>query len=164
MKSLNRDAIIAILLLLFCGAMFWATTQIRDPGYGQMGAEVWPRAVLAFLTIASLIYLAQSIYADVETASREGAGGGIIGWLAHYQNAILCYLLFFGFLVTLPIFGMLIGGILFVFLMLSSLGGWSPRLIAIHAMIAICSVGAMWSIFTFGLRVMLPEGEILRIS
>jgi cytochrome c biogenesis protein ResB len=45
--------------------------------------------------------------------------------------------------------------------MMSVLGGWSPRLIVLHAAIAVLSVGAMWSIFTFGLRVMLPEGELI---
>jgi hypothetical protein len=29
-----------------------------------------------------------------------------------------------------------------------------------HAIIAIVSVGAMWALFTFGLRVLLPRGEI----
>jgi len=32
-----------------------------------------------------------------------------------------------------------------------------------HGVIAIVSVGAMWSIFTFGLRVMLPEGELFKL-
>ena len=84
-------------------------------------------------------------------------------WWSRYQNAIYCFARFFVFLVTLPYLGMLLGGILFVFLMMSVLGGWSPKLILMHAVIAVLSVGSMWSIFTFGLRVMLPAGELFTI-
>ena len=55
---------------------------------------------------------------------------------------------------------MLIGGIAFVFLLLCMLGGWSIRNLLVHALIASISVGGMWSIFTFGLGVLLPAGEI----
>ncbi len=68
--------------------------------------------------------------------------------------------MFFLFLVSMPIFGMLIGGIAFVFVLMGFLGGWAPRQMLIHALVAIISVGAMWSLFTFGLGVMLPVGMI----
>ena len=68
--------------------------------------------------------------------------------------------MFFLFLLSLPYLGMLIGGISFVFLLMSLLGGWQPRQLLVHAVIAVCAVGAMWSLFTFGLEVMLPEGMI----
>ena len=61
----------------------------------------------------------------------------------------------------MPLLGMLIGGLLFVFLMLSVLGGMAPRQMALHAVIAVAAVGVMWSIFTFGLGVFLPEGELI---
>jgi hypothetical protein len=46
---------------------------------------------------------------------------------------------------------------------LTLLGGFSPKLIFKHLVISILSIGFMWMVFTFGLRVMLPEGEILRV-
>ena len=68
--------------------------------------------------------------------------------------------MFFLFLWSLPVLGMLIGGICFVFLLMSFLGGWEKKKIFIHAIIAILTVGLMWSLFTFGLGVMLPTGII----
>ena len=68
--------------------------------------------------------------------------------------------MFFGFLASMPVLGMLIGGVTFVFLLMGLLGGWAPRQIVIHASVAIISVGSMWSLFTFGLGVMLPVGMI----
>jgi hypothetical protein len=158
--TLNRDTIVAVFLLLLCGVLFWATTQIRDPGFDQMGADVWPRIMLVLLAGLSLAYLVQSLGAGATGSADDDTSAGP-GWWARYQNPLWCFVLFFAFLVTMPYLGMLVGGILFVFAMMSVLGGWSPRLIVLHAAIAVLSVGAMWSIFTFGLRVMLPEGELI---
>ena len=67
------------------------------------------------------------------------------------------------FLTFLDYLGMLIGGILFVFGLLTLLGGISPKKLFNHFIISIITIGIMWSIFTFGLKVILPEGELLRI-
>jgi hypothetical protein len=40
------------------------------------------------------------------------------------------------------------------------LGGWTPKQLVIHAVLAVVLIGSMWSLFTFGLGVMLPVGEI----
>jgi predicted membrane-bound spermidine synthase len=71
--------------------------------------------------------------------------------------------LFLAFLLTIDFLGMLLGGIVFVFLALSVLGERTPKQLTIHALVAVISVGAMWAIFTFALRVILPEGTILSI-
>ena len=44
---------------------------------------------------------------------------------------------FGAFLITLPFLGMLIGGVLFVFVTLSALGRWSGRDLIMHAVIAV---------------------------
>ncbi|MGY9014836.1 MAG: hypothetical protein ACKVG9_06025, partial [Rhodospirillales bacterium] len=48
----------------------------------------------------------------------------------------------------------------FVFLTLTALGERTPRSLGIHAAIAIISITFMWSVFTFGLKVFLPQGII----
>lgn len=159
MERLNRDAVIAIVLLAFCGVMFWASFDIRQPDYGTLPPSTWPRVILAALTILSLIYLAQSVRrgpdapaADAErpTSLRE--------WLHHWRNPFWCFALFFAYLALLPVLGMLIDGILFVFVLLGMLGGWKTRDLPLHAGVAVIAIGAMWSVFTFGLGVLLPSG------
>ena len=71
------------------------------------------------------------------------------------------FALFLVYLLTLPVLGMLLGGTAFVFLLLCALGGWHSRALAVHAIIAVVAVGGMWSLFTYGLGVILPQGEIL---
>ncbi len=168
MQRVTSDVVIAIGLLVFCGVFFWASFDIREPDYGTLAPSAWPRAILGILSFLSLIYLVQSLRnaPDVKAAAAATdqddtpRSGGLIGWLAHWRNVIACFVLFFAYLATLPILGMLIGGILFVFLLLTILGGWSLKNLLLHALIACVSIGAMWSLFTFGLGVLLPQGII----
>ena len=61
MDRLNRDVYIAVVLLVLCGVLFWATFDIREPGYGMLLPSAWPRTILVALTILSLLYLFQSL-------------------------------------------------------------------------------------------------------
>lgn len=165
MGNLGRDTIVSIFLLLFCGFLIWAAFQIRDPQFGELSPAAWPKAVTFVLTAFSLIYFAQSIIADRNGTAEvqipdPARRPGLTGWIRYYANPIACFAIYFLFLLTLPFFGTLIGGILLVLALLSLLGGITPRLIVLHTVIAVISVGAMWSLFTFGLRVLLPRGEI----
>ena len=157
----KRDTLIAILLLLLYGLLFWASFDIRSPDYGTLAPAAWPRAVLSVLTVFCLIYFAQSLRGTA-FAIQEGAppGGGLGGWLRHYRNPLWCYGIYFLFLATLPVLGSLIGGILLIFLLLSVIGGFGRRQLLLHGAVAVIAMGAMWSLFTFGLRVILPQGEI----
>ncbi len=170
MGRLNRDAVIAIVLLMACGILFWSTFSIRVPDYGQLRPSTWPRVILAALTLLSVLYLGQSLRkgpAQKEQYDAYDAGKaarpGLKGWLAHWRNPLWCYALFFLYLTTLPYLGSLIGGLAFVFTLMGVLGGWGPRRLAVHAAIALVTVGGMWSIFTFGLGVILPQGEIFSV-
>ena len=167
MARLNRDTWIALILLLFCAGAFAETFNIRATAFASIGAEVWPRLVLALLTALTLVYLAQSL-ARGARRGREGDGApgpprGLWAKVLYYRNPIWCFALFGAFLVTLPWLGMLLGGVLFVYAMLTVLGPRDPRAHAVHALIAVVAVGGMWAVFTFGLRVILPEGDLLRI-
>jgi len=157
MSRLNTDTICAIVILAAGGAFFRATFDIEKMDYRSLGAEVWPRVVLILLFGLTLAYLFQSLK---QGPDEKAEGGGVIGWIGRYQNALWCYGLFAAFLLTLDYLGMLIGGTLFVFLTLTALGERTLRAHAVHAAIAIISIALMWSIFTYGLRVILPQGEI----
>jgi len=164
MRRLNQDAVIAILLLVASGILFWSTFSIRVPDYGVLSPSTWPRIIILSLSVLSIIYLLQSLK---ESESESNAGQsvadrppGFAGWVVYWKNPIICFSLFFLFLLTLPILGSLIGGVLFVFSLMSALGGLAPRDIALHAMMALITIGGMWTIFTYGLGVILPTGVI----
>lgn len=152
MTGLNRDTIIAIILLIVCGVFFYNTFGIRAFPE-QMSPALWPRIILFVLTFLCLIYLFQSIMAsNPEKVSR----GGFKGWLQYYQNPIYCFICFFVFLLIMPYLGMLISGILFVFTVMTVLGGRSSRDLSVNLFCAVLTVGGMWLIFTQLLGVILP--------
>ena len=161
MNRLNRDTVIAIILMVFCGIFFWASFSIREPDYGVLPPSAWPRVVLVALSVLTVLYFVQSIRRTrTFDDSSSTAGKGLKHWFSIWQNPIWCFVLFFGYVVSLPVLGMLIGGVTFVFLLQCVLGGWSPRNLVVHALVALATVGGMWCIFTFGLGVLLPPGEI----
>lgn len=156
MRRINRDATIAILLLLLCGVLFWQTFYIREVPFSQVGSEVWPRVVLIMLTLLSAVYLFKSM-TEPRPASEPFS---FKAWLKTYRNPIICFVMFFLFLLALPYLGMLLAGILFVFTTQTLIGGASPKRLVTHALVAVFAVGGMWSIFTYALRVILPAGEL----
>ena len=161
MRRLNSDTVIAVMLLVVCGVLFHDTFFFRQTPLAIVTSEVWPRIVLVLLFVFSAVYLFQSVRAGDDGGERRSLG--FIGWIVANRNVLWCYGLFTLFLVTLPWLGMLIGGGLFVFATLSAMGRNEMKSHALNAAIAVLSMGIMWAIFTFGLHVMLPEGEIFRV-
>ncbi|MFK7944951.1 MAG: tripartite tricarboxylate transporter TctB family protein [Paracoccaceae bacterium] len=154
--ALNRDTIVATCLLLICGGLMYSSLDIREPDYGQLSPAAWPRVIVGVMAFLSLIYLVQSLRQGPDVPDPE-APKDVTAFLAYWRNVIWCFVLFALYLLVIPYLGMLVGGVLFVFLLLTALGGARPVLL--HGAIALISVGGMWALFTFALRVILPRGE-----
>ena len=160
--NIKKDTIVAISLLLFCGIMINSSFDIEDPGYQGMKASFWPTIVLCLLSIMCLVMLIKSVVTEAEN-NLNSNDTNLTNIFFKFKNASICFLMFVLFLAFLDYLGMLIGGVLFVFGLLTMLGGFELKKIINHFIISIITIGIMWSIFTFGLKVILPEGEILRI-
>ena len=160
--NIKKDTIVAISLLLFCGIMINSSFDIEDPGYQGMKASFWPTIVLCLLSIMCLVMLIKSVVTEAEN-NLNSNDTNLTNVFFKFKNASICFLMFVLFLAFLDYLGMLIGGVLFVFGLLTMLGGFELKKIINHIIISIITIGIMWSIFTFGLKVILPEGEILRI-
>ena len=143
---MTRDSYVALFLLALCGVFFHASFDIEVTNYGTIQSSLWPRVILTALTAMSALFLVTSL--------RRPDDGPVVaagGFFRRYRNALWIFALFFAFVATLPV--MLIGGFLFVFLALSALG---------PARLAIRPLAIHTGDDTFGLRVILPEGELLR--
>ena len=163
MRRLNQDAVIAIFLLLASGILFWSTFSIRTPDYGVLAPSAWPRVIIIAMAILSVIYLIQSVRKQEDAADPNVPAErepGFSGWFVYWKNPLFCFALFLIYLLTLPILGSLIGGVSFVFILMTILGGISKEKILTHAALSLATVGGMWLIFTYGLEVILPQGMI----
>lgn len=157
MSRFNRDVYIAIFLNILTAVFFWQSFEIKNIDYGTLQASAWPRMILVVLGILSVTYLIQSLKAGPAEETEDDG----LTFFARYRNPIVCFVLYFLFLFSMPYLGMLIAGILFVFLLLSAIGEVTPKALIIHAIIACISIGAMWSFFTYPLGVILPQGELI---
>ena len=159
MRRLSLDSIVASVLLVAGGILYWDTFQWRRTPFATMASSVWPRFVLVVFFALCAIYLIRSL--------RRGPGGGVkrsfSDWLAYYRNPLWCYGLFLFFLVSLPYLGMLVGGILFVWAVQTAVGECTLRAQWRHAAIAIGAVGFMWLVFTYAIGVILPAGSLVHI-
>ena len=175
MTRFNRDTWIAIALLVITAVFAWASFAIREPDYGVLSPAAWPRAIIVALGFLSVLLLIQSISEspggdeadpvsrttpETSTATDAESADATTGFMTLWWNPLFCFAAFLGFLLALPYLGMLVGGITFVFALLTLLGGASPKKLALHAAIAVISIGTMWAIFTFGLKVLLPTGSL----
>ena len=160
--NINKDTIVAIFLLLFCGIMINNSFEIEDPGYQGMKASFWPTVILCLLSVMCLVMLIKSVVYKTDN-NLDAIDENTSNIFFKFKNALICFFMFVLFLTFLDYLGMLIGGILFVFGLLPLLGGTSPKKLFNHFIISIITIGIMWSIFTFGLKVILPEGELLRV-
>ncbi len=163
MSSVNRDTIVAIALLVACGGLYMATLEIREPDYGQLSPATWPRLIIGIVTILSTIYLVQSVRRGPTPDEEKTQRSGFPAFLARWRNVLSVFALFLGYLLILPWVGMLLGGATFVFLLLTVLGPFTGRDVLIHSIIALLTVGGMWLLFTYGLGVILPRGELTGI-
>ncbi|MEM7210822.1 MAG: tripartite tricarboxylate transporter TctB family protein [Pseudomonadota bacterium] len=153
--TLNRDSIVAICLLVICGGLAMASLDIREPDYGQLSPATWPRVIIGVMTVLTVIFLVQSLRAGPD--APRAPIGGIAGFFGYWRNVMWCFVLFGAYLIAIPYVGILLGGTAFVFALLTALGG--TRNVLLHVVIAAVTVGGMWTIFTFALKVILPRGE-----
>ncbi|MEM0922308.1 MAG: tripartite tricarboxylate transporter TctB family protein [Pseudomonadota bacterium] len=158
--TLNRDAWVAIALVLIAGGLMVASFDIREPDYGQLSPAAWPRVILGAVLLLGAIYLVQSLR-EGPRAAAQAAPEGLMAFISHWRNVLWVFALFLIYLLALPFVGMLIGAMVFVFLLLTVLGGIGRT--PIHLAIALVSVGGMWALFTYGLGVLLPSGSLTGI-
>ncbi len=162
MSRINADVVIALLLLVITSALYLDTYFYETVPGAIIGAKIWPRVVTFFIGGLSLLYLIQSISATRPEPKDDGEQiNGIAEWFHVNRNVVACFAFYGLFLASLKWLGMLIGGILFVFVTLSYLGENTRRNFIINAIVAVVCMGFMWAIFTYALGVILPQGEIL---
>ncbi len=157
-RRFSTDTLIALILMVVWGVLFEQTFHIRKVPYSIMGSEAWPRIVLAMLFVLLILYLIGSLSPRKERSSAESVS--TLPWHQVHFATWVCLIAFTIFLFLLPILGLLVSGSLFVTLVLQALGVKTWKRLAIHAVIGFVSVGIMWAIFSYGLGVVLPAGDL----
>ena len=93
MARFNRDSFVAVILLVACGVLFWASFDIRNPDYGVLPPSTWPRVIVGLLSVLSLIYLVQSLKAGPDEAGPT-TGMSLGERFAYWRNPLVCFAMF----------------------------------------------------------------------
>ena len=98
--KINKDTIVSIFLLIFCGIMINSSYYIEDPGYQGMKASYWPRIILWLLSIMSLVMLVKSFANKVDSINA-----GLFSQInfMQFKNALICFGMFIFFLTFLDL-------------------------------------------------------------
>lgn len=162
MRRFSADAIMALVLLVISAELYRETFHFRNVPFATMSTSTWPRFVIVLLAVLCGALLVKSLSSQAGLAGAA-APAGQQGKSISHRTAAICFGLFAAFLAVTPWLGMLIAGILYVFIMQEVLGPRDFKSRLVHLAIAVVSVGGMWSVFTFALRVILPQGVLLRM-
>ena len=155
--SFNRDTIAALCLILASGGLMLASLEIREPDYGVLSPATWPRLIIFILGLLSIIYFVQSMRVPpIKAPSTDRQT--LPAFFSYWRNVFYVFIIFGLYLLALPYVGMLVGNMLFSFVLLTALGGWRP--IILHACVALLASGGMWLLFTYVLEVFLPRGSL----
>ena len=155
--SFNRDSLVALCLILASGGLMLASLEIREPDYGVLSPAAWPRIIIIIIGSLSVIYLIQS-FSTPQKGISAVPKKTLKEFFLYWRNVISVFSIFALYLLVLPYLGMLVGNILFSFILLTVLGGWNA--ILIHLVIALGASGGMWLLFTHVLEVFLPRGSL----
>ena len=85
--TINRDTLVAIVLLFVCGGLAMASLEIREPDYGQLSPATWPRTIIGVITVLCFIYLIQSLRQGPDEPDPN-APADLASFLAYWRNAI----------------------------------------------------------------------------
>jgi putative tricarboxylic transport membrane protein len=152
---MGRDAGIGLILLEFCGLLYWQTALVSAPSFVPIGPAFYPRVILILLA-------ALSVWLILETFLRRRAPARAAkkpaGPASDYRRVLLGFFVFLGYVVSLSVIGFVSGTFLFL------LGlGWAvgprktreiPKLLAVAAGTAVVT----YLVFEKYLYVFLPRG------
>ena len=155
--TFNRDSVVALCLIMASGGLMVASFDIREPDYGVLSPAAWPRLIIIIMGVLSVLYFVQSLRMP-KTDTSNTQKKNLFEFVDYWRNVFAVFIIFAVYLVALPFLGMLIGNIVFSFVLLSVLGGWRPFIM--HGLVAIGTSGGMWLLFTYALEVFLPRGSL----
>ena len=157
LMTFNRDSIVALCLTMASGGLMLASFEIREPDYGVLSPAAWPRLIILILGLLSVIYLVQSLRLP-KPAPTNIPRKSLAEFVLYWRNVFIVFIIFGLYLLLLPYLGMLVGNILFSFVLMTALGGWRP--LSLHLIVAMATSGGMWLLFTYALEVFLPRGSL----
>lgn len=159
MKTAKRDAINAVVVMMFCGLAYYGTLQIPVRGAAKTEADFFPKIIIGLLLFLAICLLTHAIYTMMKHRQDEQAKTDWKALLKDNRKVIITFLIFGVYILLLQEVGYFISSIAFLFALYLFLTPGRKRYITgIVGSVLITVI--LFLIFQYGLSVYLPEGNL----
>ncbi|WP_248909913.1 tripartite tricarboxylate transporter TctB family protein [Halocatena marina] len=152
-KLTRTDEIAAVLLILFSLGVYLASKPFPSGPTNAPGAGFFPQLIAAGISILAVIQFVKSVLDDANTSYSVTLTG--------ISRVVIPIMLSAAFVLTMPLFGFLVGSMVFLIALMRYSGAQS-YLTIVPVSIAVSLV--LHYIFVEFLHVPLPESGILPVS
>ncbi len=167
----NRsDLIIGVLLLVFCGVIFYETFGLTRHFLLPIAPSFLPRVWLALLGFFSLLLVigelrsgrSPGLDSQTKPAEERQIAKHIEQWLRRYRLVIYSLAIFLTYILTLYLLGFLLSTMLFLALLQWILSPRQLKQLPLLLVISVVSASVIYLIFQKYLYVFLPEGMLFQ--
>jgi hypothetical protein len=168
--SNRSDLIIGVLLLGFCGVVFYETLGLTSHFLLPVGPSFFPRVWIALLGFFSLLLVASGLRRTPSSVSGRGeepaeeavVAQSVRQWLKHYRLVIYSLALFLAYIVSLYVLGFLLSTMIFLASLQWVLGPRELKQLPLLLFVSVVSAYVVYRIFQGYLHVFLPEGMVFQ--
>lgn len=153
----KADGWIGLGLLVFCGVMYTLSWNLPKAPYGTMGPAYMPNLILGVLAVLSATLMAKGFLASAVRSKEPSLG--LKDWILKYRNIVYSFLLFFLFVLLLPVLGYVPTSFAFLLILQVLLGPKRWRLAPVYVGVSLGITLFLFLMFRCMLLVILPESD-----
>ena len=158
-KTAKRDAINALVVILFCGVAYSGVLQIPVRGAAKTEADFFPKIIIGLLLFLALCLLINAIYTMVKHRADVREKTNWKALIKDNRKVMITFLIFGAYILLLQEVGYFISSFVFLLtLYLFLMPGKKRYITAVVGSVLITVV--LFLIFQYGLSVYLPKGRL----
>jgi hypothetical protein len=161
-SDMKQDRILALILLVFSGFMYYEADRLPPAMFGALGADLFPKILFALLALAAVALFGQS----VARSRREEAGSEKAATqpkirapgISHYRNVIIGFVAFLGYVILMYFLGYVPASVIFLPVLMWILGPRTKRSALLILLVTVGLTFGMYFGFARVLKIFLPSG------
>ena len=164
---MKQDKVIGIILIVFSALMYYQTTHLPSPLFGDVGAAFVPKIWFAILGICGVSLTVTGFVRDrknrasgTDEVAVDHFSVRIKEFFIHYRFVFAGFIIFFLYIFLMKYIGYLYSTLLFMPVMMWILGPKTGKSVAIIALTSVGVTGIIYFGFVKVLKVFLPSGSL----
>ncbi|WP_085522723.1 tripartite tricarboxylate transporter TctB family protein [Tuberibacillus sp. Marseille-P3662] len=113
MVKAKRDCMNAILILVFCGFVYFETLSISAPAFGKTGGAFFPKIVISIVALLGICLLINSLF-RMKKETTDKLNLSIPKLIKENKKVLLTFIIFGTYVVLLGLIGYIISTMLFL--------------------------------------------------